>query len=216
MAWNIRKRYSVVSFALAVVFIIRLFSTSAFRVPMYANSIYFYHQVTFLIARLFLSHFPQGELTSKSIFWCSAAANIKFAIIAKNVRHNCPKTELIRNGSHRKNWESLLFDFLRMVNANGGAMLELHIVDEGTTTEATGCSVRQISLDGIYFDRGTPLRLGRTMLVPSAKADWLVVCNTPGIYEVIRGGLKIFNLCMVWFQIKTNWKFFNGLFNLHF
>jgi len=97
-----------------------------------------------------------------------------------------------------------------MVNANGGAMLELHIVDKGTLRKATGCSVLQISLDGIYFDRGTPPRLGRTMLVPSAKADWLVVCNTPGIHEVIRGGLKIFNFCMVWFHMKITYPVLNA------
>jgi len=72
-----------------------------------------------------------------------------------------------------------------MVNANGGSALELQIVDQDTLAPTEGCSVLQISLDGIYFNKGIPPRLGKTFLVPSAKADWLVVCNKPGKYEVI-------------------------------
>ncbi|XP_076824256.1 multicopper oxidase mco-like [Clavelina lepadiformis] len=71
----------------------------------------------------------------------------------------------------------------RMVNAGGNAALILQITDTNGAI-AEGCTVYQIALDGIYFDSATPPRLGKTMLVPSAKSDWLVVCNIPGTYEL--------------------------------
>ncbi|XP_076825740.1 multicopper oxidase mco-like isoform X2 [Clavelina lepadiformis] len=71
----------------------------------------------------------------------------------------------------------------RMVNAGGNAALILQITDTNGAI-AEGCTVYQIALDGIYFDSATPPRLGKTMLVPSAKADWLVVCNIPRTYEL--------------------------------
>ena len=79
-----------------------------------------------------------------------------------------------------------------MVNAAGSATLELLITDVGGTTATAGCEFQEIAYDGIYLDAARIPALGKTLLVPSAKADWLVVCNTAGTYEVSILCYKIF------------------------
>jgi len=74
-----------------------------------------------------------------------------------------------------------------MVNAGGSATLELMITNTDTNTAATGCSFKEIAFDGVYLDAARDARLGKTLLIPASKADWLIVCNTPGLYEVSEG-----------------------------
>jgi len=71
-----------------------------------------------------------------------------------------------------------------MVNAAGSKSLELLITKENSSTPADACEVREIAFDGIYLNETRSPRLGKTFLVPSSKADWIVVCNKPGRYEV--------------------------------
>jgi len=70
-----------------------------------------------------------------------------------------------------------------MVNAGGSAALELMLTDNsGKST--SGCEVREIAIDGVYLDEAVSPTLGKTFLVPSARTEWLVVCNAPGTYQV--------------------------------
>ena len=48
----------------------------------------------------------------------------------------------------------------------------------------SSCDILEIAVDGIYLDRGTPPRLGRSFLIPGTRMDWLIVCNSPGEYYV--------------------------------
>jgi len=70
---------------------------------------------------------------------------------------------------------------LRMVNAGGRATLELIVVD---SLNNKACTYMEISTDGIYLDQARTPRFDKTLLPPSGKADWLIVCNTPGTYQV--------------------------------
>lgn len=71
-----------------------------------------------------------------------------------------------------------------MVNAGGNPTLEIGIYDSATQTPA--CTYMEIAIDGVYLNEARTPRLDKSFFVPSAKIDWLVVCNTPGTYEVIR------------------------------
>ena len=68
-----------------------------------------------------------------------------------------------------------------MVNAGGSATLELIVVDsQGNKV----CTYREIAVDGIYLDQARVPAFDKTLLPPSGKADWLIVCNTAGTYQV--------------------------------
>ena len=69
-----------------------------------------------------------------------------------------------------------------MVNAGGNPSLELIVIDSNTGDVA--CSFIEIAIDGVYLDAARRPRLNKSFLVPSARVDWLIVCNTPGTYEV--------------------------------
>jgi len=74
-----------------------------------------------------------------------------------------------------------MFFFNRLLNAGGQLNLALNVVD-GSGNVA--CDILEIAVDGMYLDQGKPPRLGRSFLVPSARTDWLIVCNNPGEYYV--------------------------------
>ena len=69
----------------------------------------------------------------------------------------------------------------RLLSAGSKLNLALSVVD-GNGKSA--CDILEIAVDGIYLDRGTPPRLGRSFLFSSARTDWLIVCETPGEYYV--------------------------------
>ena len=71
------------------------------------------------------------------------------------------------------------------MNAGGSDTLELLVVQAGTQTP--GCTFKEIAYDGVYLDAAQDARLGKTFLPPAGRADWLIVCNNPGNYEVIVG-----------------------------
>ncbi|XP_076825146.1 multicopper oxidase mco-like [Clavelina lepadiformis] len=83
----------------------------------------------------------------------------------------------------------------RLVNAGGSASLELTITDT-SGAKAKGCQVREIAQDGVYLDKARFQKHKRTLLVPSARADWLVVCNTPGTYKLQSVALSEDNMSM--------------------
>lgn len=70
------------------------------------------------------------------------------------------------------------------MNAAGSETLELLITDVNGTTPTQGCEFKEIAYDGVYLDEARAPISGKTLLAPSARADWLVVCNDPGTYEV--------------------------------
>ncbi|XP_078484901.1 multicopper oxidase mco-like [Ciona intestinalis] len=92
----------------------------------------------------------------------------------------------------------------RMVNAGGSASLELLITNVGGVTAATGCSFMEIAIDGVYLDQARSPRLGKTLIIPSGKADWLVVCDQPGNYEVRSVAATIDNLSFAGFERYNN------------
>lgn len=73
-----------------------------------------------------------------------------------------------------------------MVNAGGTRTLQLMITDVNGKTPTSACDVWEISFDGMYLNNPREPHLGRTLIVPASKCDWIVVCNEPGNYEVIQ------------------------------
>ena len=71
-----------------------------------------------------------------------------------------------------------------MVNAAGSKALELLISEVNDNNSTDACQVWEIALDGIYLNQPRIPRLGKILLVPSSRADLVVVCNRPGTYEV--------------------------------
>ena len=71
-----------------------------------------------------------------------------------------------------------------MVNTAGSKTLELLIAEVNSRVPTSACEVWEIAFDGMYLNNARTPRLGKTFLVPAAKADWIVVCNQPGTYEV--------------------------------
>jgi len=83
----------------------------------------------------------------------------------------------------------------RLLNAGSQLHLALNVVDDRGNSS---CDILEIAVDGIYLDRGTPPRLGRSFLVPSSRMDWLIVCNNPGVYYVsLKTSLIL--ICVFWF-----------------
>ena len=79
----------------------------------------------------------------------------------------------------------------RLLNAGSQLNLALDVVDDNGNS---ACDILEIAVDGIYLDRGTPPRLGRSFLVPSSRMDWLIVCNNPGEYYVSLETTVVFRL----------------------
>lgn len=73
----------------------------------------------------------------------------------------------------------------RMVNAGADASLEVYITDSNGNP-AADCDIREIALDGIYLPAPRTMHEGQSLLVPGNRLDWLVICNTPGIYQVYK------------------------------
>ena len=71
-----------------------------------------------------------------------------------------------------------------MVNAAGSKTLELLVTSKNNRTPTDACQIWEIAFDGIYLDSPRVPRLGKTFLVPSSKAEWIIVCNRRGTYEV--------------------------------
>ena len=69
-----------------------------------------------------------------------------------------------------------------MVNAGGSSTLELVVVDANGGSNT--CTYMEIAVDGIYLDQARAPAQGKTFIPPSSKVDWLIVCNTPGTYQV--------------------------------
>ena len=71
-----------------------------------------------------------------------------------------------------------------MVNADGSKTLELVITEVGGVRATEACQVWEIAFDGIYLNNPRHSRLNKTLLVPAARADWIVECHLTGTYEV--------------------------------
>lgn len=71
-----------------------------------------------------------------------------------------------------------------MVNTGGSRTLELQITEEGSLNATDACEFWEIAFDGVYLDLARKAKLGKTFLPPAGRADWIVVCNRPGTYEV--------------------------------
>ena len=69
----------------------------------------------------------------------------------------------------------------RMLNAGGSPLLELIVVDSQNNP---ACTYREIAFDGIYLDQARVPAFNKTLLPPAGRADWLIVCNTAGTYQV--------------------------------
>ena len=54
----------------------------------------------------------------------------------------------------------------------------------GHLNPSTNCALYEIANDGIYFDYPAKLRFNKTVLPPGSRADWLISCKIPGVYEV--------------------------------
>nr|XP_018668543.1 uncharacterized protein LOC100183735 isoform X1 [Ciona intestinalis]XP_026691417.1 uncharacterized protein LOC100183735 isoform X1 [Ciona intestinalis]XP_026691418.1 uncharacterized protein LOC100183735 isoform X1 [Ciona intestinalis]XP_026691419.1 uncharacterized protein LOC100183735 isoform X1 [Ciona intestinalis] len=70
----------------------------------------------------------------------------------------------------------------RMVNAGGLTTLEMTIVDNNGVN---ACDFYEIAIDGVYLNKPRMPRFKKTLLVPAARVDWLVVCNKPGNYKLV-------------------------------
>jgi len=68
----------------------------------------------------------------------------------------------------------------RLLNAAGLDALAVQIASNGTSS----CVVKEIALDGHYLDLMRDQRLGRSLLLPGSRVDWLVSCENPGEYKV--------------------------------
>lgn len=71
-----------------------------------------------------------------------------------------------------------------MVNAGGSATLEVHITNSANANGLAACTIREIATDGVYLDAPREMNQGQTLLVPAARADWLVKCDTVGTFYV--------------------------------
>jgi len=83
-----------------------------------------------------------------------------------------------------------------MVNAAGSKALELLISEVNGNNPTDACKVWEIARDGIYLNQARFPRQGKIFLVPSARADMIVVCNQPGTYEVRFCDIRV--LCRVY------------------
>ena len=72
----------------------------------------------------------------------------------------------------------------RMVNSGHAPTLEVAITNQNEFTQTDGCEVWEIAFDGLYLDQPKRPRQGKTFIPTGGRADWTVVCNKPGTYEV--------------------------------
>ncbi|XP_002128493.3 laccase-like [Ciona intestinalis] len=70
----------------------------------------------------------------------------------------------------------------RLINAGEYNTLAIEVVN--IIQGEPSCSVKEIAIDSIYLDVPREPRLGRTYLPPGGRADWLIVCNEVGTYEM--------------------------------
>ena len=79
----------------------------------------------------------------------------------------------------------IMCSLLRMVNGGVSKTIELILVDENGKEPTHNCDVWEIAYDGIYLHYARKQKLGKSLLDLGARVDWIVVCNRPGIYEVL-------------------------------
>nr|XP_039256297.1 multicopper oxidase mco-like [Styela clava] len=69
----------------------------------------------------------------------------------------------------------------RIVNAGGYVGLELEIANNGGTGQ---CVIREIAFDGVYLDAPRKQIYQQTYVAIAARVDWMIYCDTPGIYQL--------------------------------
>ena len=71
-----------------------------------------------------------------------------------------------------------------MVNAGGSKTIEVVLVDQGSSQPTNDCEVWEIAYDGLYLNNARKPSFGKSLINLGGRVEWIVVCNSPGTYEV--------------------------------